>query len=57
MKIMILNRMREPSTWRGASLFLAAIGMPIAPEMWEYIVGIGMGLSGLVGLITPDSQG
>ena len=51
----ILKRLEEPSTWRGLILFLTAWGLSISPEAMEYIVTVGVGLSGLVGIITTDS--
>lgn len=52
MKQYILDRAREPSTWRGAILFLTAIGVPIAPAMAEHIVTVGLGIAGLIGMTT-----
>jgi len=56
MKDYFLARAKEPSTWRGAILFLTAIGVPIAPAMGEAIVTAGLGLAGLIGMITSDSR-
>jgi hypothetical protein len=56
MKQYILDRARESSTWRGAILFLTAIGVPIAPQLAEAIVTAGLGLAGLIGILTPDSK-
>jgi hypothetical protein len=56
MKQYILDRAREPSTWRGAILFLTAIGVPIAPQLADAIVTAGLGLAGLIGIITPDRK-
>jgi hypothetical protein len=56
MKQYILDRAKEPSTWRGAILFLTAIGVPIAPQLAEAIVTAGLGLAGLVGILTPDRK-
>ena len=50
MKQYILDRAKEPSTWRGALLFLTAIGVPIAPEMANHIVSIGLAVAGVVGM-------
>jgi uncharacterized transporter YbjL len=52
MKDYILERAKEPSTWRGFILFLTAIGVPIAPELQTAIVSAGLGLAGLVGVVT-----
>jgi hypothetical protein len=56
MRQYILDRVREPSTWRGAILFLTAIGVPIAPQLAEAIVTAGLGIAGLVGILTPDRR-
>ena len=52
MRQYILDRAREPSTWRGAILFLTAIGVPIAPAVAEHIVTVGLGIAGLIGMTT-----
>ena len=54
MKQYLLKRLREASTWRGLILVAASIGVPIAPELAEVIVAAGLGLAGLVGMLTPD---
>jgi hypothetical protein len=56
MRQYILDRVREPSTWRGAILFLTAIGVPIAPQLADAIVTAGLGIAGLVGVLTPDRR-
>lgn len=54
MKSYILSRIKEPSTWRGFILLLTAIGVPVAPQLAEAIVTTGLGVAGLVGVISPD---
>lgn len=54
MKDYILARAKEPSTWRGLFLLLTAIGVPVAPEMANAIITIGLGLAGAVGVASPD---
>jgi hypothetical protein len=54
MKYYLLDRVKEPSTWRGAILFLTAIGVPIAPELQTAIVSAGLGIAGLIGVLTAD---
>lgn len=56
MRDYFLARAKEPSTWRGAILFLTAIGVPIAPAMTDAIVTAGLGLAGLIGMITADNR-
>jgi len=55
MRQYILDRAREPSTWRGAILFLTAIGVPIAPAMADAVVTAGLGIAGLLGMLTKDN--
>lgn len=54
MKQYLLNRAREASTWRGLILIAASIGVPVSPELAEAIVATGLGLSGLIGILTAD---
>jgi hypothetical protein len=54
MKDYILNRAKEPSTWRGLVLLLTAIGIPVAPQMADAIITLGLAIAGLVGVATPD---
>lgn len=54
MKDYILDRLKEPSTWRGIILLLTAIGVPIAPELQTTIISAGLGVAGLIGTVTAD---
>lgn len=54
MKTYILDRAKEPSTWRGLVLLLTAIGVPIAPAMAEAIISVGLAVAGLIGVAAPD---
>lgn len=53
MKAYFLERMKEPSTWRGLVLLLTAAGVPMAPGMADAIIAAGLGLAGLIGAVTP----
>lgn len=54
MKDYILARAKEPSTWRGLILLLTAAGVPIAPQMTEAIISVGLAVVGLIGVAVPD---
>lgn len=54
MKSYILERAKEPSTWRGLVLLLTAIGVPVAPAMAESIISAGLAVAGLIGVATSD---
>lgn len=52
----LLQRAQEPSSWRGAVLLATAAGVNVAPDMLNAIVTAGLGLAGLIGVITKDNQ-
>ena len=54
MKAYMIERLKEPSTWRGIVLLLTAIGGPVAPAMADAIVSVGLAVAGLIGVATPD---
>jgi hypothetical protein len=54
MKDYLLSRAKEASTWRGLTLLLTAIGVPIAPAMAESIVSVGLAVAGLIGVASAD---
>ena len=54
MKAYILERAKEPSTWRGVILLLTAVGVPIAPALADTIISAGLAIAGLIGALTPD---
>lgn len=54
MKDYILARIKEPSSWRGIFLLLTAIGIPVAPELADAIITVGLAIVGAIGVATPD---
>ena len=48
----ILDRAKEPSTWRGAVFLLTSLGLNIAPELSNAILTAGVSLAGLLGVVT-----
>jgi hypothetical protein len=54
MKQFIFDRLREPSTWRGIILILTSAGVSIQPALADAIIGAGIGLAGVVGIVTAD---
>lgn len=55
MKNELLERCREPSTWRGLVMLATAFGVSVAPEIINDVVAVGTGLSGLLGVLTRDA--
>jgi hypothetical protein len=56
MRAFLLARSKEASTWRGITLFLTALGVPLAPQLAEAIVTAGLGVAGLLGVLLPDGR-
>ena len=54
MKGYILERLQEPSTWRGITLLLTALGIPLAPELVDAVIAAGLAVTGLIGVATKD---
>lgn len=50
----IVDRLKEPSTWRGIIMLLTALGLSIEPELATAIVTAGVSAVGLVGVVTRD---
>lgn len=56
MKDYLLERLKEPSTWRGIVLIATAAGATITPALADAIVAAGIGFAGLIAVATPDKQ-
>jgi hypothetical protein len=54
MKTYFLNRLKEPSTWRGLIMVATAYGMHLSPEQAYAIASLGMALAGGVGAAAPE---
>lgn len=52
MKQFILDRVKEPSTWRGFSLFLTALGIYVDPALYQLITTAGLSVVGILGMVT-----
>ncbi|MCA3186936.1 MAG: hypothetical protein INH13_25625 [Cupriavidus sp.] len=47
----LADRGKEPSTWRGLTMLITALGIAIQPELVASIAAVGMAVSGLVGVL------
>lgn len=56
MKEYFLERMKEPSTWRGLTLLLTAVGIPMAPGVSDAVIAVGLAIAGLIGAVMPDKK-
>jgi len=50
----IVERLSEPSTWRGLILILTSFGIGISPDLVAPIIAAGTGIAGLVGVVSSD---
>lgn len=50
----IIERLQEPSTWRGLTMLATSAGVTISPEFMPHIVATGTAVAGLIGVVTKD---
>lgn len=56
MKDYLLQRAKEPSTWRGIILILTSVGVGIDPALADSIIAAGIGLAGIIGVVSADKK-
>jgi hypothetical protein len=56
LKRFFLQRLKEPSTWRGIILMLTTFGVAIEPTQKEAIITAGLGIVGVLGAFLPDAK-
>jgi hypothetical protein len=52
----LLERLNEPSTWRGLFALLTAVGLKLHPEMQEAILTTGLALIGMINVVRKESD-
>jgi hypothetical protein len=52
----LAGRMQEPSTWVSLGTLFTAAGWAIAPEHWQLIAAIGMGIGGILGTVLRERK-
>ena len=50
----ILDRLKEPSSWRGLVMLATAFGVSVSPELMASIIAAGTGLAGVIGFVFKD---
>lgn len=50
-----IERLKEPSTWRGLILIATGLGAGWSPESQNLIVSAGVAVAGVAGALLPDS--
>lgn len=51
-----LERLKEPSSWRGLSMLLTAGGLAISPAHIEIILTSGFAIVGAIGAVSKDNR-
>ena len=52
----IMERLGEPSTWRGIFAFITGIGIAINPEQIAVYTACGLAVIGVIGTLTKDKK-
>lgn len=52
----ILERLKEPSTWRGLLALATALGVKLHPEMQEAILSTGLALIGMINVFRAEQK-
>lgn len=50
----ILDRLKEPSSWRGLVMITTAFGVTLNPDLVSAIIAVGTGLAGVIGFVFKD---
>lgn len=53
---MLLNRLREPSSWAGLAVILGVFGVKIAPEQVNAIATLGAAAAGAAAVFLPEKK-
>ena len=53
----LVQRLKEPSTWRGAVMLAISLGVGINPEQIETIITLGTAAVGAIGVLASDKRG
>ena len=50
----VIDRLKEPSSWRGLVMIATALGVTLNPDLVASIVAAGTGLAGIIGFSLKD---
>ena len=53
----LLNALKDPTVLRGIVLVCTAAGLQVSPEMVTQVVSIGLGVAGLIGMVSGKFKG
>jgi len=52
----IMDRLAEPSTWRGIFAFLTGVGIFISPDQIAAFTAAGLAVIGVIGALSVDKK-
>jgi len=52
----IIDKMKEPSTWRGLIAIACLAGYQVSPEQAELIIEVGVGLYGAINIFRKEKK-
>lgn len=52
----IIDRLQEPSTWRGIIALISALGVALKPEQAAQILTVGVALGGLINVFRKEKK-
>lgn len=52
----IMDKMKEPSTWRGLIAIACLAGYQVSPEQAELIIEVGVGLYGAINIFRKEKK-
>jgi len=52
----LVNRLQEPSTWRGLILIATVAGVKLNPEQFDAIISIGLIIVGAINVFKKDAK-
>lgn len=53
---MIIERFKEPSTWRGIVMMATAFGLALDPDQVATVIALGTAIAGAIGIFTRDKE-
>jgi len=52
----ILDRAKEPSTWKGLAVVATSTGIAITPDQMNAVISIGLAVAGFIDVITKEKM-
>ncbi len=53
----LLERLKEPSSWRGLVMLATSVGLGLSPEQANAIIAVGTAVAGAIGVFAPNKVG